>query len=312
MAAVVRHNPHLDCVISAPRLAGAGGWLADLRLGLRLREERFDLAIDFHGGPRASVLTWLSGARERVGYDVIGRGWMYTKRVTRPRALRARHSVENQWDLIAALGIPPPRPASDPVEMIPDPAARDRIQQWISTSGVSGDARLIVVHVSAGNPFRQWPHESFVALISALTAHPSHRIVVTTGPNERDAALRVVAGARAKLDNAASSRVLDPPDLSLDELRALLDHAALFIGGDSGPLHLAATSAVPVVGLYGPTLPERSAPWRDPTAPTVSIDAGPLPCRPCDQRKCAPGDFRCLTSIQPDRVLDAAIRCLNR
>jgi ADP-heptose:LPS heptosyltransferase len=66
-----------------------------------------------------------------------------------------------------------------------------------------------------------------------------------------------------QLDPADREHVLSCGEFSLAELRALVDRSALFIGGDSGPLHVAATSTVPIVGLYGPTLPVRSAPWRD-------------------------------------------------
>ena len=96
------------------------------------------------------------------------------------------------------------------------------------------------------------------------------------------------------------------------ELQALVARAALFIGGDTGPLHVAATTRIPVVGIYGPTLPIRSAPWRDPTCITESVDIGELPCRPCDQRHCEPGDFRCLTHLRPDAVIAAAERALAR
>jgi len=99
--------------------------------------------------------------------------------------------------------------------------------------------------------------------------------------------------------------------MSLAELRALMDRAALFIGGDSGPLHVASTSDVPIVGLYGPTLAARSEPWRPRRLPTASIDVGVLPCRPCDQRVCAPGDFRCLSGIAATDVHDAAERLLG-
>jgi ADP-heptose:LPS heptosyltransferase len=75
---------------------------------------------------------------------------------------------------------------------------------------------------------------------------------------------------------------------------------------------VAATTAVPIVGLYGPTLPVRSAPWRAGACVTESVDAGELPCRPCDQRVCTPGDFRCLTSITPAQVVEAAERALAR
>src|SRR5881394_4033093 len=101
-APIVLDNPHLNQIILAPRRGGLRGLVDDLALGRRLRAERYDLAIDFHGGPRASLLTWLSGAPERLGYEVAGRSWMYTRRVARPRELRPRHSVENQWDLLAS------------------------------------------------------------------------------------------------------------------------------------------------------------------------------------------------------------------
>ncbi len=74
---------------------------------------------------------------------------------------------------------------------------------------------------------------------------------------------------------------------------------------------MAATTNAPIVGLYGPTLAERSAPWRDPRFVTESVDAGRLPCRPCDQRACAPGDFRCLTQVPVAAVLEAAERALT-
>jgi ADP-heptose:LPS heptosyltransferase len=85
----------------------------------------------------------------------------------------------------------------------------------------------------------------------------------------------------------------------------------VYIGGDSGPLHVASATATPVVALFGPTLPERSMPWRDPRWFAEAVDAGPLPCRPCHQRVCVTADFRCLTNITPDQVVDAAERALR-
>src|SRR5262249_47418877 len=252
-----------------------------------LRTERYDVAIDFHGGPRASLLTWLSGAPERVGYDVAARSWMYTRRVARARELRPRHSVENQWDLLAPLGIPPPDRAAFPMQMPVDPAIARAVDERLAATGVTTRDALIVIHVSAGNPFRRWPAAHFVDLIVALAEDDERRrIVVTSGPSEQDAAARVVGDAARRLGSARSHQLVSSGEFSLAELRALLERAALYIGGDSGPLHVAATSAVPIVGLYGPTLPARSAPWRDPRYPTQSVDAGDLPCRPSRPRAC--------------------------
>lgn len=310
-APVVDRNPHIDQLIVAPRRRGVRGLLADVALGRSLRRQRFDLAIDFHGGPRAGLLTWLSGARERVGYEVTGRSWIYTRRVSRPRALRARHSVENQWDLLAALGIAALDRTRHPVEMAAEPEAAAAVQSRLAAAGAAATDRVVVIHVSAGNPFRRWPIDRFVALAARIAEQPDACVVITSGPSEQDAALQVVNGARSRLPGRAANRVLACGEFSLAELRALVDRAALYIGGDSGPLHIAATSKVPIVALYGPTLPARSAPWRDPAIPAVAIEPGALPCRPCDQRACAPGDFRCLTSIGEERVVEAAIKCLR-
>ena len=154
-AAVVANNPHIDEVIVAPRRRGLLGLREELALVRRLRAQQFDAVIDFHGGPRASLLTWLSGSPARIGYEIVGRWWMYTQRIARPRALRPRHSVENQWDLLAALGIPRPTPRSFPVEMSNEPEAVAGVGTRLARAGITDDDRLIVMHVSAGNPFRR-------------------------------------------------------------------------------------------------------------------------------------------------------------
>jgi lipopolysaccharide heptosyltransferase II len=313
-APVVARNSHINEVIVAPRARGVRGLSAELALIRRLRATRFDVAIDFHGGPRASILTWLSGAAVRIGYQVAGRAWMYTRRVARPRALRPRHSVENQADLLEPLGIPPGDATRFPVEMPVDPTIAESVLRRLTDSGVKPAHRLIVMHVSAGNPFRRWPLSSFVSVVVRLAQQDDgRRIVVTSGPSEQDAARQVIDEARLRLDEHARDRVLPVADFSLSDLRAIVDRAVLYIGGDSGPLHIAATSRVPIVALYGPTLPARSAPWRplELIAEAVETTAA-LPCRPCDQRVCEPGDFRCLTWIQPEQVVDSAERAMAR
>ena len=136
-APIVTGNPHLNDIIVAPRARGVGGLVHDVALGRRLRAQRYDLAIDFHGGPRAALLTWLSGAPIRIGYEIAGRAWMYTHRVARPRALRPRHSVENQWDLLAPLDIAPPDRAQYPMAMPLDSEIAVRVTDRLSRAGVS-------------------------------------------------------------------------------------------------------------------------------------------------------------------------------
>lgn len=311
-APVVEKNPYLNAVIVTPRGRGFAGLRADLTLGRRLRRDRYDIAIDFHGGPRASLLTWLSRAPVRIGYEVVGRRWMYTRTVDRPRALRARHSVENQWDLLESLGVAQPSRERFPVEMPATPEADRTVAERFAAAGMSSGDRLVVMHVSAGNPFRRWPVESFAEVAAVLVSrHRKARILITSGPSESDAASRVIVDARMRLIPDDRSRVLASGDVSLVELRALVERAALYIGGDSGPMHVAATSHVPIIALYGPTLSARSAPWRSTAWPAASVEVPGLECRPCDQRVCIPGDFRCLLWIEPRQVLEVAERLVD-
>jgi lipopolysaccharide heptosyltransferase II len=313
-APVVQTNPHLTRVIAVRRTRGLARVADDWRLAREIRAEHFDLAIDLHGGPRSAWLAWASRAPTRVGYDVPGRTWMYTRVVHRPRRLLPRHSVLSQWDLLPAVDSAfPPEPdrTADRVEMPVDPAAAETIRAHWARLGIPEGAKVVVIHVSAGNPFRRWPESAFAELASALVSRDATRwVLLTGGPSDREATSRVLAEARQRAAGAAV-RLVDAETWSLAELRAAIDRAAMYIGGDSGPLHIASTSNTPIVGLYGPTLPARSAPWRPDQLGHIAVDAGELPCRPCDQHVCAPGDFRCLTSVPAVAVAAAAEQLLG-
>jgi lipopolysaccharide heptosyltransferase II len=304
---VVRHHPALDDIIRIERPRGLARLRYDLQLARRIRARQFDIAIDFHGGPRSGFLTWASSAPQRIGYDLPGRRWCYTTRLPWTRSLTPpRHSVLNQWDLLTPLGVEPPDRARDAVAMFVDPEAEIRVSDRLRASGIEDETPIVVLHVSAGNPFRRWPAASFAAVAAELAADDRRRrVIITSGPSEAAAAESVADEAR-RLAGEAAGGIVRTGEFDLAELRSLAGRAALYIGGDSGPLHVAATTTTPIVALFGPTLPERSMPWRDPAIAAAAIDAGPLPCRPCHQRHCAPGDFRCLTAISPTMVVSAA------
>jgi heptosyltransferase I len=133
---------------------------------------------------------------------------------------------------------------------------------------------------------------------------------MTSGPSDAEAARRVTVEARRLLGTNAGA-LPDAGDFDLTELRALITRASVYIGGDSGPAHIASTTSTPIVELLGPTLAGRSRPWRDSRWYAETIDAGELPCRPCSQRQCAPGDFRCLTRIDAEQVAAAVERALQ-
>lgn len=309
-APIVRHSPDLDAVIEVERPRGWRRVTYDLALGARLRRTGYDVAIDFHGGPRSAWLVRASGAPRRIGYDIPGRRWCYTERVSwHPELTPPRHSVLNQWDLVVPLGIDSPTPGGDPVRMTAGAAATAAVAARLATAGVTDGVPLVVVHVSASNPFRRWPRESFVALLIALAREDRRRrIMITAGPSEAGAAT-AIADEVAAAGSDCTAALVRGGEPTLEELQVIMSRAQLFIGGDSGPLHIAATTAVPIVALFGPTLPARSHPWRD--GAFAAVEPHPLPCRPCHQRVCVPGDFRCLTTLTPAHVLAAARRVLG-
>jgi ADP-heptose:LPS heptosyltransferase len=306
-APVVAGNPLLNEVIVVPKRSGLSRVRDDLAMAVRLRRGHFDVAIDLHGGPRAAWFTWASRAPMRIGYSIAGRSWMYTHVVDRwPDLTPPRHSVLNQADLLRPLGVEGCDPVREPMEMAADAGARERVHERLSLSGVRPGDPVVVIHVSTGNGFRRWP--ALASTAAALVRRSPHvRVFLIYGP--ADAAAKAVIQEARTAAGAASGRILDG-DWGLADLRALIARSAVYIGVDSGPVHVAATTETPIVQLLGPTLPERSRPWRDPRWFTEIVDAGALPCRPCDQRQCAPGDFRCLTRITADQVAAAAERAL--
>lgn len=313
-APVVLANPHVNEVIVIRHRRGWRRVAEDWTVARRLRARRIDVAIDMHGGPRSSWLTFASRARRRVGYDVPGRRWMYTDVVPRPRGYAPRHSVRNQWDLLAPLDpsfTAPPDPDQDALEMPGDDRARAAVTERLVESGIKDTDRVIVVHAGAGNEFRRWPEGSFAEVVAALASQAATAVIVIGSAAEAPT-IRNVVDIATRSVSPQGSRVIAAAGWPLDELRALMERASLFVGGDSGPMHVAATTVVPIVALFGPTLPVHWAPWRPARLPFLAVEPGPLDCRPCDQRVCAPGDFRCLRRTPPSSVIQAARTLLER
>ena len=168
---------------------------------------------------------------------------MYTDVVERPRELRRRHSVENQWDLLTALDVESPTPAANPGGDADRSRRKGDRRRTPRGGGVTAGRR------SRGDSRqRQFAVPPMAARRRSSRPSPrsrrqaGRRVIVTSGPSEREAAKGIINDARGKLPAGDRHRVLDCGDFSLAELRALIERSALYIGGDSGPLHLAATT----------------------------------------------------------------------
>jgi lipopolysaccharide heptosyltransferase II len=293
---LVEGNPDIDEVVLVPPHQGVRSFLSLVR---KVRRQKYDVAIDFHGGPRASRLAWLSRAGLKVGYELKHKGFIYDIRVPRHKEGAPVHSVENHLNLVRAAGID----VREPWPRLTMPAAgreeSDRIDRLWADRGFS-DAKVVALHVGAGNAFRDWGQQNLAGLAGRLAGLLGVRVILVGSASDapRAEAIRKIS-PKSVLSLAG--------ELNLVELREVIGRAALFVGPDSGPMHIAAAASTPVVALFGPTLPANFSPWQA----RATLVEKRLDCRPCKQRKCLTGDFRCLQSIAVDEVFGACLPFLS-
>lgn len=242
-------HPDLDGVVPLPRrVPTLGAWRTFVRT---LRRVRPSLVLDFHGNLRSGVVGRLSGAPVRLGHaghqQKEGNRWWTTHRV--PAGERRRSRIERNLDLLRALGLPT---APLPTAGLEIPAAAERKAREVIAgfAPAPGGYAILNPGASAAQSYKKPPRELLEAAANRL-AEAGVLPLVVHGPGELDDARAVVAAGRARL----------APATTLFELAALLAKARLFVGGDSGPLHLACAVGCPVLGIYGPTDPVVNAPW---------------------------------------------------
>ena len=292
---LVEGNPDIDEIILIPPHQDA---LSFLGFSRRVRREKYDIVIDFHGGPRASRIAWLSRAGLKVGYELKHKGFIYDIRVPRHREGLPVHSVENHLNLVRAAGVDVREPW--PRLTIPDARKEEseKIDKLWMDHGLI-EAKVVVLHVGAGNAFRDWGQRKLAGLAERLAGLLGVRVILV--------------GSALDVPRAEEIRKISPRsilsltgELNLVELREVISRAALFAGPDSGPMHIAAATSTPIVAFFGPTLPANFSPWQA----RVTLIEKPLDCRPCKQKKCLTKDFRCLQSIAIDEVFKACLSLL--
>jgi ADP-heptose:LPS heptosyltransferase len=304
---LVEGLPGVDRVLAVPAKQDRREFLGLLR---RVRAERFDTVLDFHGGPRASWITAFSGARRKVGYAIRGKRLLYDVRVPRRPDEGKLHSVQTHAALVRALGF-----AFDDAEIppivLPEASAeeRRRIDGLLRETGL-GTGRYVVLHIGAGNAYRDWGGKNHAALLRLLGRTPDLRFALVGGAGDTTRQAEVVEGAVRSPGGLAPERIAGFAGLlNLIETKELIARAALFAGPDSGPMHIASATPTPIVALFGPTDPAHFAPWR--TENRLTILQKDLQCRPCRQRGCVSGDYRCLLGISPAEAAEACEKRLE-
>lgn len=276
-----------------------------IQIVYRLRRYRFDMTIDLADSKTSRFIVGLVNAPIRVGFSPTEKPLRWFERQpanirAKPFAYGEKHYLYRYLSPLEALGID----LRVKTPSIQPPAGETaRVMALLDKFGVKRNA-FIAVHAGARFPGRRWQPERFAAAIDRIARDTGLGIVLVGGPDENEATDKIMAIAKTPVVNLAGM-------LSLETLLALLKEARLFLGNESGPMHMAAAAGTPVVGLFGLTSPVR---WAPVGVPSISLQ----PSMPCD---CVGGDLCrktdatkacCVWRLEVEEVVNAVRDLLSR
>ncbi len=291
-AGLARLVPSIGRVLTYPSQARSSRkisrGLAGLFYAARLWTKRYKAVIDVIGGKHATMLTIGSFAPTRIGPYRSPRRWVYTDKVFYPPR---EHVFEQYAHVLGRIGQQGP-PA--PLRLVTPAAALQRVRARIDAALPSRQRPIAVIHPFSGKAIRCWPLERFIAVANSLIQQRGMRVVVVGTEAERDRGRRLV-GRIPQGDQACYMT------LPLVDLLALFELGSVLVSVESGPTHLAATTEIPIVTIFGPT---QEANWR-PIRRSKMVTLRGARCDPgCDGGRCVAGQ-RCLTELTPTQVLHA-------
>ncbi|HUQ89733.1 MAG TPA: lipopolysaccharide heptosyltransferase I [Vicinamibacterales bacterium] len=270
-----------------------------------LWNQDYDVALDLQGLIKSAIWARISFADRVIGFDEPNlrepqAAFLYSQTVTPVERLSGgqvvrssgQHIIHKNLSILSALNI---APGEIEIPLVPHASADTAAA--IDTAG--GSRGFIVLNPGAAWPNKRWPPERFGALAAALFDRTAMRTLVTWGPSERELANAVVSASNGAANLA--------PATSVSDLAVLMREAALVVSGDTGPLHIAAAMGTPLVGLYGPTWPQRNGPW-DPEDVVISR-ANACVCH--HKRQCQRG-APCINEITVDEVVTTSVARLRQ
>lgn len=302
-AGVLEANPDLDRVIvwsrgEWRRLLRSGRWLelarASRRFVRELRRERFDLALDLQGLMKSGLMSWLSGARERIGLgSKEGSRFLMTRVIEKPKGEKIIGSEYRHIAEVLGLGT---QPFAMRVALTEDD--RRFAAEYIARHDLGGGYAAICPFTT--RPQKHWFEDAWAALVPRVRAELGLEVVMLGGPGDRPAAARLLAGMPKHLASAVGGT-------TLRQAAALIERARLLVGVDTGLMHMGTAFGIPTIALFGSTRPYLEA-----DSPRTVVLYKSLPCSPCKRNPTCGGAFTCMREITPDDVIRAARMLLER
>jgi len=266
------------------------------RLAAELRGETFDTAVLFQNAFEAAWLAWRARVPERIGYARDARSWLLTRSVRAPeKGEIPAHESYYYLELLRRAGWLERLPNVERIALRVSEEARQKSRAALIAAGARENAPWIAFASGAAyGSAKCWPAERYGALAERLIA-ACDADVILFGAREEGAIAAQIAGAmhHHPINLVGATRA--------GELPALLACCRLFIGNDSGAMHVAGAVGLPVIGIFGPTDPEGTRPMTS----QFTLVREQVSCSPCFLRHC-PIDHRCMTRISMERVFEAA------
>ena len=299
---ILRDNPLVDRLIEVDTKALRRGLMSGETLRAprqqlrRLRASAFDVALDFQGLLKSASIARLSGARRIFGFSRAGlrepaSALLLSKTIAVPRQT---HIIRKSLLLLeGALGVPVPEELSFPIQVNGEHEAEAR-EASAHTGG-----KYAILNPAGGWPTKLWSVDRFGKLADLLWSNYGIHSLVTYGPGELEL-------AEAVRQSSVSGHA-QPVGLSLKGFYSLAREATVYVGGDTGPMHIAVAAGTPIVGLFGPT-----EWWRNgsPRPQDICVERTDIDCRvDCHRRSCS--KWICM-DIEVDRVMRAVDQRLGR
>lgn len=293
---ILKWNPDLDEVLIVDR----GGLSQQIRFLREVRRRRFDCVIDLTDGDRSAMLSRLSGAPVRIGFNEEHRwrGLLYTS--IAQTGSDVIHRMERDLEALRALGI---EPKASQLVLRTSHQDEEDATRLLEQAGVEADSPrpLVMLHPGARYWFKAWPAERFAILADRLTDEYGCQVLVGGDAGDHDVADAIRAQARSAPTTLAGRT-------TLLQFASVLKRCVLFVGNDNGPMHMAAALGIPVVALFGPSDPSV---W-GPCGGKVEVLYKGLDCRRCFHPTCERGEESCMRQISVGEVFAAAGRLLVR
>ena len=297
-AELIKGYPGIDRLIVSRRKQ----WLKDLKklrwthaavetgqfLG-QLRQDSYDLILDFQGLFKSGILVFFARGRRKLGYANAREAstLFYTEKAPAPDF--NEHAIKRHMALIHFLGVGESSPDFAPLYSRSDETS---IEKLFDSEHIDRHKPVVAFHPSAMWKTKQWPRERVAGLCDMLQEQCNCQVLFVGGAEEKKYLGQICALVRGKAVNLAGRT-------SLKELACLISKAALLLSMDSGPMHISCAVGTPAVGLFGPTATWRTGPFGE----NDRIIRKQLSCSPCFKKaKCPEGHHRCMQNITVEEV----------